>query len=876
MPVWGSQSDYIDSSMKSLSSISTNARVSRVGFFRTALFASITVALLAAPSLSNAQNSHKPTAKHLKVRVDETGPPQAEPGVQPSDEGTTGGTGSSLFLPIGPFTVTTPTWTAIGPAPIPNGQTEPADANGISLTQSPVSGRLTAVAIDPADPNTVYVGAAQGGVYQSRDGGQTWTPLMDTAMTLAVGSLELDPMDPTGNTLLVGSGEGNFSGDSFAGFGVYKITNLKSSPILSGPFNQSTPPATDVFSKRSMPGLAIDPNNHDNVYVGTATGQQGIGPQAFTGAPRRGLFRSTNFFSGASTFTKLALGTGNISATSDFRVTSIIYEPGSSDHLFVGVADAAGLGIGGIYFTTNASVPTPTFTKVLATAITDFAPVKLDANKIGDTVTVVAVTGETAPNNQGQGKAYKAVYKSSKPKNVGFTLLPSANGFAAGQGFYNLGVAIDPTNSSNIYVVGTLNGTFLFSRNGGGLFTPSNDTLHVDSHMVGVAPSNPSVIYTGNDGGVWRSNDQGLHWIDRNTPTFSATQFQSIAVHPIDANFSIGGTQDNGTNFFKPDRTWTRVDFGDGGYALIDQTATDTENVTTYHTYFNATNDLIGFGRVLKTSCATEGQWSFKGAYAPPVDPTVHCDGTTDTFNGILLSDPVNFYAPMALGPTVSLTAPFASQSGQTVYFGTNKLYRSTNKGDTMTIVSQAFPSIVSAIGISRTNDNVRIVGLNNGQLTSPTTNTMQVFATITGGNPMTDVTAAGMPSKYIARAVIDPNNANTAYVVLNGNAITGKHIWKTANLNNTGTSPVTWTAIDVSPFADVSVNGFVVDPANSAHLYAGTDRGVYNSIDAGATWALYGTGLPDVAVFDLAISSDGHLRAATHGRGFYEIVKAP
>ncbi len=801
MPVRRSEFSYTDSHMKSLSSISSKARVSRVGFFRTALCASITVALLAAPTITNAQSPHKPTARTPKPpRIDETAPPQPEAEVQPSSEAAepvlpTSGPAISQFL-VTPFTVVTPTWTALGPAPIPNGQTEPADVNGISLTQSPVSGRVNAVAIDPADANTAYVGTAQGGVYQTRDGGTTWTALVDSAMTLAVGSLELDPTDATGNTLLVGSGEGNFSGDSYAGFGVYKLTALKSgSPVLSGPFGSSQ------FSKRSIPGLAIDPNNGNNVYVGSATGQQGIGPQAFTGAPARGLFRSTD---GASTFTK-----------------------------------------------------------VLATANADFAPVKLAINKAGDTVTVVAVTGETAPAKQGQGKAYKAVYKASKPKNVNFTQMPSANGFAAGQGFYNLGAAIDPTNANNIYVVGTLNGTFLFSRNGGGTFTPSNDTLHVDSHMVGVAPSNPLVIYTGNDGGVWRSNDAGLHWIDRNTTTFSATQFQSVAVHPTDPNFSIGGTQDNGTNFFQPNGTWTRVDFGDGGYALIDQNATDTENVTMYHTYFNQTNNLIGFARVLKTSCATEGQWSFKGAYTPPVDPTVHCDGTTDTFNGISLSDPVNFYAPMALGPG----------NPNKVYFGTNKLYRSTNKGDSMTVVSQAFTSVVSTIGISATSDSVRIVGLNNGK----------VFATITGGNPMTDVTATAatgtpgaMPAKYIARTVIDPGNANTAYVVFNGNAILGKHVWKTTNLNNTGTSPVTWTAIDVSPFADVSVNAFVVDPANSSHIYAGTDRGVYNSTDGGVTWGLYGDGLPDVAVFDLAISSDGHLRAATHGRGFYEIVKAP
>ena len=867
--------------MKKFPSLGT-VRAFRNNFFQTPLFFLVAVALIAAPASTNAQNRHKPTAKVMKPLSNERSEAATQSTVntgitiQPT-------TGSAILTSSG----TGPAWTALGPTPIPNGQTVG--------TEVPVSGRVTAVAIDPADSETVYVGTAQGGLYQSRDGGATWTALMDSAGTLAIGSLELDPSDS--NTLLVGTGESNFSGDSYAGLGVYEVTGLKTSPVLSGPFGSSS------SANRGIPGLAIDPNNHNTVYIGTATAQQGIGPQPFTPGtqPRRGLYRSTNFFSGSPTFTKLAVG--KLPATADFRVTSIVYEPGSSDRMFVGIADASGetnpAFFGGIYYTANASAATPTFTRIFETfaghtgtnfTFSDFAPIKFAINKIGKMVTVVAATGETAADGN-QGKAYVATYNSTASLQPVFKALPAADGFAGGQGSYNLGVAIDPTNASNIYLVGTVssngdddgghpivddgllssgpatsggidhgaNGTFIYSRDGGTTFAASVQTLHVDSHMVGVAPSNPSVVYTGNDGGVWKSNDAGLTWIDRNNTTFSATQFQSVAVHPTDPNFSIGGTQDNGTEFLQPDGTWTRADFGDGGYALIDQTATDTENVTMYHTYFNETGILIGFGRVVKTSCAQEGQWSFKGIYGGTVDPTVHCDGTTDTFNGISFSDPVNFYAPMALGPEVTAGA------GQTVYFGTNKLYRSANRGDSMAVVSQALPSVISAIGISKTNDGVRIVGLNNGK----------VFATITGGNPMINVTSATMPAKYIARAVIDPNNANTAYVVFNGNAIAGKHVWKTTNLNNLP-GAVTWTAIDGTGIPDISVNAFVVDPADSTHLYAGTDRGVFNSTDGGATWNLYGTGLPDVAVFDLAISSDGHVRAATHGRGFYEIVRAP
>ncbi|HEX4606304.1 MAG TPA: hypothetical protein VH724_20045, partial [Candidatus Angelobacter sp.] len=104
-------------------------------------------------------------------------------------------------------------WTALGPAPIPNGQTTP--------TEVAVSGRVTAIAVDPTDANIVYAGTAQGGVYRSMDGGASWTALLDSAQSLAIGAIAIDPATPT--TLFVGTGEGNLSGDSFFGVGIYII-----------------------------------------------------------------------------------------------------------------------------------------------------------------------------------------------------------------------------------------------------------------------------------------------------------------------------------------------------------------------------------------------------------------------------------------------------------------------------------------------------------------------------------------------------------------------------------------------------------------------------------------------------------------------------
>jgi hypothetical protein len=282
-----------------------------------------------------------------------------------------------------------------------------------------------------------------------------------------------------------------------------------------------------------------------------------------------------------------------------------------------------------------------------------------------------------------------------------------------------------------------------------------------------------------------------------------------------------------------------------------------------YHTYFNETNNLIGFGRVLRTSCAQEGEWSFLGRYTGDVDPTVHCDGSTDRFNGIQITDSVNFYAPMALGPGTP----------NAVYFGTDTLYRSNDRGNTMFPVSASPIELngtarvpISAIGISQMNDNIRVVGLDDGS----------VYATVTGG-ALVNI-SPGLPF-YVTRVVMDPVNPDIVYLCFNGYQLTGPNniltVLQLTNLSAAVANPANANFVPIgpnTPFA-TSVNGFVVDPLNASHLFASTDHGVYVSLDTGATWSLLGTGLPDVEVFDLKLQSPSRiLRAATHGLGIFEI----
>lgn len=744
-----------------------------------------------------------------------------------------------------------PTWTNLGPSPIPNGQT--------SDTSVPVSGRTISIAVHPTDPNTVYVGTAQGGLYKSTNGGTSWTPLFDFQLeSLAIGSITIDPADSS--IVYVGTGENGFSADSFAGKGIYIIRNANSaSPTISGPFRLDGVGA-DVFSGRSIGRILVNPNDHNVIFACTTNGTGG-NPNTGLASPLadRGIYRSTNAQSASPTFSKLTItGTGG----TDRNVVDMVMDPGDPNLVIATVVGASS--DGGIYRTADALAATPTFTRTrtLPDGATNGRG-ELAITRNASLVTVFAAVGETSTIALG-GPANCATTRSgyvTKSVDGGLTWsapLSGSTGFCGGQCFYDIAIAVTPDNQT-IHLGGAARGgaaTCLIevmkrSTNGGTSFARNDSTLHADEHALAIAPSDPNTVYTGSDGGIWKSTNNGTTWVSINTTGFIATQFQSLAVHPFDRFFTIGGTQDNGTNCLRPDgTTWFNCRGGDGGYAIIDNNAQDTTNVKMYHTFFNQTNSQIGYERADDTNFA----WTFRG-----------CSGTTPN-NGFRCADNVLFYAPMEQGPG----------NPNTLYFGTDRLYRSSNSGDTMTVVSQAPINgpvggsgiVMTAIGISPQDDNVRIVGMRDGQ----------VWATVNGSSTLTNVTGANFPPanpldptrKSIGRAVIDPNNKFTAYVTFTiFGAPLGQQIFKTTNLDN---ATPTWVPSS-NGIPQVPVSVIVVDPQNSNRLWAGTDIGVYQSIDGGANWTPFNSGLPRVAVFDAEISNVQRiLRIGTHGKGIFEI----
>lgn len=397
-----------------------------------------------------------------------------------------------------------------------------------------IEGRITTIAIHPTNPQIVYVGTANGGVWKSTNFCGTWTSVFDNQNTSSIGALAIDVTNP--NIIYCGTGESNSLRSYYPGTGMYKSTDAGATWTFIG-----------LGNSYSIGNISINPVNPQIVFA------------AALGSTRRktterGIYKSTD---GGTTWTQSLFHSDSVGAidvvldvTNPNKLFAAMWErQRREDYIKYGGPMTA------LYVTTNSGTNWSVVSGGFPSNASDLGRISIDIS-VSSPLTVYALTAYANGNSRG-------LYKSVD----GGTTWSLINGSAAGSSNYawfNRICKVNPGNPSFV-ICGGLN--MERSTNGGTSFS-SLPLSHVDQHAVAFAPSNQNFIVLGNDGGIDYSTNGGTSWQASNT--LPITQFYAGDIDNTNPNTILGGTQDNGTIRTTGPFTWNSIYGGDGFYCLVD------------------------------------------------------------------------------------------------------------------------------------------------------------------------------------------------------------------------------------------------------------------------------------------------------------------
>jgi hypothetical protein len=637
-------------------------------------------------------------------------------------------------------------WVSIGPAPILNGATA-------------ISGRIGDIAVNPNNSNHWFIGAAQGGVWETRDAGATWRPRTDDQASLAMGAIAFAPSNT--NIIYAGTGEGVSSGDAYAGLGLLKSTNAGTNWQLLG---------TSVFSKASFSDIKVHPTNPNILLAATVRGLAGTSGGQLPSPPAVGIYKSTD-------------GGTNWSLKLDARINlnggawDLETFPGDFNKHYAGVGRVFGSSFNGftngVYRSTDAGDnwqqiigPWSVFTDRVERVELAIAP---------SNPNVLYVSIQDGFGNNGNFGALLGIWKTGNAwaATPTWTQLPFPSG-TSDRFWYNHEIIVDPANSNVVY----LGEVELWKFNGTSWSDVTGD-IHQDQQTMAWAGNK---LIVGNDGGVWSSTNGGNSWSNHNS-NLAITQFYQGSLHPNQPNFGLGGSQDNGTEIWQGPLTWTQRFGGDGGYSAISSKNPNTDwAISAQSLAILRTTD----GGTNFTS-ATTGLDTFNALFiAPfkkcPCDDDVFIAGSDHpwkTTNFFSAADPTWFSNGPNLGEfqTTMAFAPSDIHCG-TYAFGTfsfGQINLTTNGGNTWANLIN-FGRYVSGLVFHPTNANILYVTISSfddpnfpplGHVFK-TTNALAASPAFFNVSPPVDI-----PHNAI---LLDPANPNIVYVG------TDIGVWKSTN----------------------------------------------------------------------------------------------
>ena len=639
-----------------------------------------------------------------------------------------------------------PRWRPIGPSKIPDGQT-------YGSGRADVSGRVSCVAIDPSNSNHILCGSAAGGVWETFNAGVRWYPRTDNMPSLATGAIAFDPSSP--NIVYVGTGEGNFY--AAFGAGILRSTNGGSSWSLL---------TSDPFVGIGFFDLVVDPENSSELLAATTNG----------------LYRSTD--SGVTWTRRKANRTWKLSRSG-----------GGTNEILAACSD-------GVHVSTNNG---HTWTQVsLPGSPSGWRRLSVD-HVLSDTRVAYAF---------GSAGSAKTPYLYRR-KNDGnwerITSLPSD--LNTGQDWYDWFLGAAPDRTDQVFL-GAIN-AFRGNKSGTNWSwtnisaKSSGDSIHPDQHAISFHPTNPNVIFVGNDGGLYRSNNRGTNWTSLNT-NLAITEIEYVAQDKGTHRWFMSGTQDNGTNRYNGSTVWKHIADGDGGDCAVNQTSPN----SIFHSYF---------GMGLRRSDDRGDTW---GSF-------IQNGRSRPGYNAL-------FYPPMESRDNT------ICQAGESMFI-------SRNNGNNWSEV--ALPQGVASSLYVPKSDNI-FVGTTNGR----------IYRTNWNGSNWTTPTEITSPrtNAYLSDIHVDPSNRNRIWVTYS--TIGNGRVFMTTNGGST------WNDRS-NGLPNLPMRSVEVDPGNVNRVWVAADMGVYQSFNGGNTWSQFSLGLPNCLVGDLSYNHHTRiLRAGTRNRGAWEI----
>jgi photosystem II stability/assembly factor-like uncharacterized protein len=416
------------------------------------------------------------------------------------------------------------------------------------------------------------------------------------------------------------------------------------------------------------------------------------------------------------------------------------------------------------------------------------------------------------------GGLFQGFYTSTD-RGGSWTRLPDDPNLAASQssfGWWFGKIWVDPTDADHVHVAGV---GLLTTRTAGSTWTVEDEAIHVDQHAMVWDARHPGRVYLGNDGGVYRSDARGdTGWVGATYQPWM--QFYSAAITAQDTSRVSGGAQDNGSI-----RSWGQP--------------------APYNVYFDGDGEenlIHPRDKNVVYACFQYGNcaWSTDGG---------------DTMNdfGPTTVDRANWFTPVQFDPT----------NPQVMYYGGNRLNRSTDGGRTWTVIS---PDLTG--GPSRDNypfgTITTVAAATDGHTVYVGTDDGRVWVTPDLGGSWR-LLLSGQP--WVTRLAVSPTRPGTVWVTLSGyrSGSPLPHVLRTTD------SGATWTDL-TGNLPQAPVNDVVLGAGRS--LFVATDQGVFVSPAGDRRWQRLGSRLPLVPVDDIEYDRRHHrLVAATFGRGFYQLA---